>query len=200
MATLGYISVVTTAEQGAQKKAAEEAGKPAHWVNKNGTEFTNPWPSFRKHVFKDTVYVSARSVYTIRMCSNKLANVLQLLPHMMTHSPTIPKDLKSRLPVIKPTWGLSESGTLMAETREKIKATWLGHACFLVELPVRSSDVGRGARILFDPVFSDRCSPSQIIGPKRFTGDCTLLNQSHLIICQLEINYHRASVQNFRNT
>lgn len=88
---------------------------------------------------------------------------------MMTQSPTIPKDLKTRLPVIKPTWGLSESGSLVAETREKIKATWLGHACFLVELPVRSPDVGRGARILFDPVFSDRCSPSQIIGPKRFT-------------------------------
>ncbi|KAJ7679589.1 beta-lactamase superfamily domain-containing protein [Mycena rosella] len=27
----------------------------------------------------------------------------------------------------------------------------------------------RGAHILFDPVFSDRCSPSQLIGPKRFT-------------------------------
>lgn len=105
---------------------------------------------------------------------------------MMTQSPTIPKDLKSRLPVIKPTWGLSESGTSVAETREKIKATWLGHACFLVELPVRSPGVGRGARILFDPVFSDRCSPSQIIGPKRFTGDCSHFNQSHLIFTNLQ--------------
>lgn len=72
MATLGYISVVTTAEQGVQKKAAEEAGKPAHWVNKNGCEFTNPWPSFRKHGFKDTVYVSVRPVYPTRKCTHKL--------------------------------------------------------------------------------------------------------------------------------
>ncbi|KAJ6603699.1 beta-lactamase superfamily domain-containing protein, partial [Mycena sp. CBHHK59/15] len=49
-----------------------------------------------------------------------------------------------------------------------IKATWLGHACFLVELPSATAGL-RGARILFDPVFSDRCSPTQWIGPKRFT-------------------------------
>ncbi|KAJ7828021.1 Metallo-hydrolase/oxidoreductase [Mycena olivaceomarginata] len=49
---------------------------------------------------------------------------------------------------------------LVAANAHKIKATWLGHACFLVELPSTVAGV-RGARILFDPVFSDRCSPSQ---------------------------------------
>lgn len=47
-------------------------------------------------------------------------------------SKPIPEDFKTRLPVVKPTWGLSESGILVTETRDKIKATWLGHACFLV--------------------------------------------------------------------
>lgn len=37
--------------------------------------------------------------------------------------------------------------------------TWLGHATALVELD--------GARILTDPVFSRRCSPSQLVGPAR---------------------------------
>ncbi len=37
--------------------------------------------------------------------------------------------------------------------------TWFGHASCLVELD--------GARILLDPVWSDRCSPSQHVGPKR---------------------------------
>ncbi|KAH8797310.1 beta-lactamase superfamily domain-containing protein [Flagelloscypha sp. PMI_526] len=32
-----------------------------------------------------------------------------------------------------------------------------------------SSSSSRGANILFDPVFSDRCSPSQYVGPKRYT-------------------------------
>jgi N-acyl-phosphatidylethanolamine-hydrolysing phospholipase D len=51
---------------------------------------------------------------------------------------------------------------------DQIKATWLGHACFLLELP--STTPGRrGIRLLLDPVFSDRCSPSAWVGPKRFT-------------------------------
>ncbi|KAJ7750930.1 hypothetical protein DFH07DRAFT_961138 [Mycena maculata] len=59
---------------------------------------------------------------------------------------------------------------LTPENASKIKATWLGHACFLAELP--SSTVGvRGPRILFDPVFSDRCSPSQFV---RLPPPCAL--------------------------
>ncbi len=42
---------------------------------------------------------------------------------------------------------------------EGLHITWYGHASVLVELD--------GARILFDPVWSDRCSPSQAVGPKR---------------------------------
>ncbi|KAF9466653.1 N-acyl-phosphatidylethanolamine-hydrolyzing phospholipase D [Collybia nuda] len=77
------------------------------------------------------------------------------------------KDMRRQIPIRQPTWGLSAQTE--EATKDKIKATWLGHACFLVELPSRWDSVGRGARVLFDPVFSDRCSPSQWIGPKRFT-------------------------------
>ena len=49
------------------------------------------------------------------------------------------------------------------------QGTWLGHACFLVEFPTGPGTHGRGARVLFDPVFSNRCSPSQYIGPARVT-------------------------------
>lgn len=38
--------------------------------------------------------------------------------------------------------------------------TW-DSACFLVQL--------EGVNILFDPVFSERCSPNQWAGPKRYT-------------------------------
>jgi L-ascorbate metabolism protein UlaG (beta-lactamase superfamily) len=40
-----------------------------------------------------------------------------------------------------------------------VKATWLGHATALVEI--------EGRRVLFDPVWSDRCSPSSLVGPRR---------------------------------
>lgn len=37
--------------------------------------------------------------------------------------------------------------------------TWYGHASSLVEID--------GARVLIDPIWSDRCSPSQVVGPRR---------------------------------
>lgn len=37
--------------------------------------------------------------------------------------------------------------------------TWLGHATSLVEID--------GRRVLIDPVWSDRCSPSPLVGPRR---------------------------------
>lgn len=41
-----------------------------------------------------------------------------------------------------------------------LRATWLGHSTVLVEID--------GARILFDPVWARRASPSALIGPVRF--------------------------------
>ena len=78
--------------------------------------------------------------------------------------------------VAAPTWALEPAPETWAGD---IKATWLGHACFLVEFPAppastpeAGADIGapaRGPRVLFDPVFSQRCSPNQWVGPKRFT-------------------------------
>lgn len=41
-----------------------------------------------------------------------------------------------------------------------LRATWLGHSSVLVELD--------GARVLFDPVWARRASPSSLVGPRRF--------------------------------
>ncbi|HYD54668.1 MAG TPA: MBL fold metallo-hydrolase [Gemmatimonadaceae bacterium] len=41
-----------------------------------------------------------------------------------------------------------------------LRATWLGHATVLVEID--------GARLLFDPVWARRASPSSLVGPERF--------------------------------
>ena len=41
-----------------------------------------------------------------------------------------------------------------------LRATWLGHSTVLVEID--------GARLLFDPVWARRASPSSLVGPKRF--------------------------------
>ena len=41
-----------------------------------------------------------------------------------------------------------------------LRVTWLGHSTSLLEID--------GVRVLIDPVWSTRASPSQLIGPKRF--------------------------------
>jgi L-ascorbate metabolism protein UlaG (beta-lactamase superfamily) len=41
-----------------------------------------------------------------------------------------------------------------------LRITWFGHSSLLVEID--------GKRFLTDPVWSERCSPSSVIGPKRF--------------------------------
>jgi len=50
---------------------------------------------------------------------------------------------------------------------DSIRVSWLGHASMLVQM--------KGFNFLTDPVFSQRCSPSQWIGPKRHRQPpCTL--------------------------
>ncbi|KAF9041937.1 N-acyl-phosphatidylethanolamine-hydrolyzing phospholipase D [Hymenopellis radicata] len=144
----------------------EGEGKPDHWVDAEGTTFWNPWPSWREH--------DAWDKFTITF--QYLANY-----------PGVPKDLAKELPVRKPSWGLppaSDGGNM------QIKATWLGHACFLVELP-SSECLSRGARVLFDPVFSNRCSPTQWAGPKRITPQpCTVEELPEIDIVVISHNHY----------
>jgi N-acyl-phosphatidylethanolamine-hydrolysing phospholipase D len=81
---------------------------------------------------------------------------------MLTAGPIIPQDVEKLLKLQTPTWGKDAK-------KGDLKATWLGHACFLVELPTPEG-ASRGPRILFDPAFSNRCSPSAYFGPARYTS------------------------------
>ncbi|KAF8181708.1 N-acyl-phosphatidylethanolamine-hydrolyzing phospholipase D [Mycena galopus ATCC 62051] len=140
------IQVSETSAQASARAEREERGIPSHWLDSEPTGYKNPWPSFRDH---------------------NVTDVLSMVGVTITHKHTPPPEAVAQIPIHKPTWGGADA-KLVAENASKIKATWLGHACFLVELPSTAAGV-RGARILFDPVFSDRCSPSQWIGPKRYT-------------------------------
>ena len=80
----------------------------------------------------------------------------------MTGAGKSPDTTPPTVPVRRPTF-------LQSRDTQTLRATWLGHACYFVEFP-------GGLRILFDPVFSERCSPFSWLGPKRYTD----------IPCQIE--------------
>lgn len=92
-----------------------------------------------------------------------------LLP-TRTRPPTREQQLQAAaqklLKVQQPDFALDPSATL--------KATWLGHAGVLVQLaPLQKNH--DPIRILFDPIFSQRCSPSQIAGPIRsYAAPCPI--------------------------
>lgn len=74
----------------------------------------------------------------------------------MTGAGNSPDTTPPTVTVQKPTFLQSRTGS------QTLRATWLGHACYYVEFP-------NGLRVLFDPVFEDRCSPFTWLGPKRYT-------------------------------
>ena len=65
------------------------------------------------------------------------------------------QELDKTLPVEKP-----DFSKLQNLPSDGLQVVWIGHATVLVQFD--------GVTILADPIFSDRCSPLQWIGPKRY--------------------------------
>lgn len=80
------------------------------------------------------------------------------------------KELNQHLPILEP-----NISTKPPENSFRI--TWLGHASVLAEFD--------NITVLTDPMFSERASPSQVIGPKRFRDPpctvCIMLN--NVFVC-----------------
>lgn len=114
----------------------DESTKTKDWHVKSGG-FDNPWPSWQM--------ISAWTILS------------GLLKRRMTGKANNPDTTPPTVPVHKPTFLSSRQ-----QSGDRIRATWLGHACYYVEFP-------SGLRVLFDPVFTDRCSPFSFLGPKRYT-------------------------------
>ncbi|KAL1610291.1 hypothetical protein SLS60_001957 [Paraconiothyrium brasiliense] len=112
----------------------EDADDKAHHL-KDGKGFINPWDSFRD-------FVGWRM--GARLFWRKLSGQARKPD---TTPPTVP--------VVTPSFRESRQGG-------KLRATWLGHACYYVEFPT-------GLRVLFDPVFEDCCAPVNFKTFKRFT-------------------------------
>lgn len=92
-------------------------------------------------------------------------------------SEAIPKDedeLNRVLPMTVPRFGVGE---------DEIKYTWIGHSTAVISF-------GGDANFLIDPVFSERSSPFQWIGPKRFRPPACRISELPIINAVLVSHDH----------
>jgi len=82
--------------------------------------------------------------------------LIEIFRRMITGKISWPDTTPPTVTVLEPTFLPTRAAS------QSLRATWLGHACYYVEFP-------GGLRVLFDPVFEDRCSPFSFMGPKRYT-------------------------------
>lgn len=132
--------------------AVPESAKDLAHHEKNGKGFINPWESYNDRSgwaigWAMLMYVSTS---TSIEASAHTGNRRQFRGEGQTPDTTPPT-----VPVRKPTF-------LTSRQTPHLRTTWLGHACYYVEFP-------SGLRVLFDPVFTERCSPLSWLGPKRYT-------------------------------
>ncbi|KAG6017086.1 hypothetical protein E4U43_002304 [Claviceps pusilla] len=169
----------------------EAASNPHHIIKKGDTTvsgFKNPYPSWSGPV---GLWSFFRNVGWPTLTGR--------LKKPDTSPPTVP--------VQRPEWlpDRTSSSSSSSSSSGKLRATWLGHACYYVEFP-------SGLRVLFDPVFEHRCSPLSFAGPKRYTErpcrlqdipviDAVVISHSHYDHLSrpsvVEIQKHHPDVQFF---
>jgi N-acyl-phosphatidylethanolamine-hydrolysing phospholipase D len=82
------------------------------------------------------------------------------------------EEIQRELPVLIPS-----QEALAHPPADKMQVTWLGHASVLTQWDKWN--------VLFDPIFSERCSPTQLLGPRRLQAPPLLAHQlPHIdVIC-----------------
>jgi len=121
-----------------------DAYTTAHHVGSPPTSFKNPWPSYQG--------TPLSTVFRTRFGASK-----NFVP--------VPADRLGLVQIQKPDFAAQPPG---------LKATWIGHASFLIETTAAEGS-SRGLRMLLDPVWSERVGPYGIVGPVRFTPPpCTI--------------------------
>ncbi|KAF2718352.1 Metallo-hydrolase/oxidoreductase [Polychaeton citri CBS 116435] len=140
----------------------------SHHVGSPPTSFTNPWPS--------STGLSLGTVFKARFGNSNEKNFVP-----------VPQGLNGQrsdelVQIKRPDWA--------ADQTHSLRATWIGHASFLVETPTAAGS-SRGIRVLFDPVWSERTSPFSFLGPKRYSPPpCTIADVPDVDIICISHNHY----------
>jgi N-acyl-phosphatidylethanolamine-hydrolysing phospholipase D len=101
-----------------------------------------------------------------------------VLAQYFKFKPMLQAELDEHFPVLDMNWE-----RLQNPPADEIQITWLGHSSLLVQM--------NGYNVVTDPVFSDRCSPSQWFGPKRFRRPpCSVTELSSFLSVDLVLISH----------
>ncbi|PLW10146.1 hypothetical protein PCANC_14934 [Puccinia coronata f. sp. avenae] len=143
-----------------------------------GNGFRNPWPS-----------AASSSQFNL---NNLISNGIPLQlakkpPSDLQPVRTLPADLKLYVSQSEP--------SSPSPLPDKLVSTWLGHAGYLVQLPMLSRALAnqklRPFRILFDPMFSIRAGPTQWTGPKRLKpSPCHIKQIPAVDICLISHSHY----------
>ncbi|XP_035207769.1 N-acyl-phosphatidylethanolamine-hydrolyzing phospholipase D-like [Stegodyphus dumicola] len=77
------------------------------------------------------------------------------------------QELELVLPIVK------QNFAKLSIPEDGIRVTWIGHSTVLVQM--------HGLNVLTDPIFSERASPSQVVGPKRYRDPpCSIHDLPHI--------------------
>ncbi|KAH8680671.1 beta-lactamase superfamily domain-containing protein [Xylariales sp. PMI_506] len=125
-------------------------------VKKNQPEITgfrNPWPSYHKPTrmeIWDALEFGQDQDPCIDLAASSITEFQRL---------TRAQQAAQLLGTHKPDFSFDQS-------TQRAKSTWLGHAGVLLQLPSLKPQ-GSPIRVIFDPIFSERSSPSKYAGPVR---------------------------------
>lgn len=150
-------SVTVVANEGLGPAPETAQSKPHHIRRADGStaRFRNPHPSFVDGLGP----AGSLGFFTF------FRTMGVMIKYRFQGKLTMPDSTPPTVTVRKPSFLQARTG---ANASPKLRATWLGHACYYIEFPT-------GLRVLFDPVFEDRCSPLSFMGPQRFTpAPCVL--------------------------
>ena len=152
-------SVTVVAKEGLGPAPETAQTKPHHVLRRDGStaRFRNPHSSFVDGLGP----AGSLGFFTF------FRTIGVMIKYRWQGKLTIPDTTPPTVTVRKPSFLPTRTGA-SASASPKLRATWLGHACYYIEFPT-------GLRVLFDPVFEDRCSPISFMGPQRFTpAPCVL--------------------------
>ncbi|GAM90422.1 hypothetical protein ANO11243_084650 [Dothideomycetidae sp. 11243] len=122
------------------------------------SSFRNPWPSFHKPSPKE-VWDALAWGEDEDPCIQLAASAAPSDVDSGSSPQARAQQAASLLRIQKPDFSFDSSSST-------VKSTWLGHAGILLQLPALRRG-GNAINLLFDPIFSNRCSPSQVVGPVR---------------------------------